>query len=135
MSKASGNDNGEKVTARQTRAIVELLQTGSPAKAAKVAGVTPKTIHAWKRQPAFAAAMAAAEAEALAELSLIITRLGAKAAHTLYLAMDYDERAPGARVSAARAVLDNLIKYRELCDLEPRLAALEAAIFEKGLTQ
>jgi hypothetical protein len=124
------NDKGGNVTPRQRRAIAELLQTGSPTKAAAAVGVNPKTVHAWMHLPAFVAALAEAEADALACLSRRLVDLGSKATDTLDLAMVYDPKAPGARVTAAGVVLGNLLKLRELVTLQARVEALEAAILE-----
>jgi fatty acid-binding protein DegV len=45
--------------------------------------------------------------------------------------MDYDSRSPSSRVSAASAVLGNLLKLRELVTLQDRVTALEAALLSR----
>jgi hypothetical protein len=118
--------------ANQRRAIEVLLKSGSVSKAAEAAHVSRNTLHRWMREPAFAAALAAAEADALANLSRRLVDLGDKATDTLEEAMAYDPKAPGARVAAANSVLANLLKVRELAMLENRVAALEQAILDRG---
>ncbi len=131
MDESDGKAEKATLTPRQRLAVEALLKTGSPTKAAETAGVIRQTVHRWMHQPAFAAALAQAETDALAALSRRLVDLGGTAATTLEDAMKYDVKAPGARVTAASAVLGNLLKLREVVALEDRVAALEAALLDK----
>jgi hypothetical protein len=91
--------------------------------------VARQTVHKWRKQPAFSAAMQAAEADKLRELQRSLVRLGDKATATLGAAMDNpSSMAEGARVRAADIVLGRLLQLRELVELEDGIAALEEAI-------
>ena len=114
--------------AKQRRAVAALLTTGDVSTAAKETGVSRETLHRWLRQPAFLAAVRAAEAAALDELSRSLVGLGRTAAGTLEAAMG-DATAPWAtRVRAADAVLGRLLQLRELATLEARVAELERSV-------
>ncbi len=78
---------------KQRRAVEALLSTGEVAAAAREAGVNRVTLYRWLKQPAFLAAVRAAEAAALDELSRLLVRLGRTAAATLAKAMS-DPAAP-----------------------------------------
>ncbi len=119
---------GEKVTdtlqPRQTAAIAALLRTGKAADAAKAGSVTPKTVYAWMRQPAFAAALRAAESEALRGLARRLAGLGDDAADTLRAALA-DDQPMATRLRAAALVLERGPVLFELVNLLERVEALE----------
>jgi transposase-like protein len=116
------------LTARQGKAVAALLTSGDVAAAAQAVGVDKATLYRWMRQPAFLAAVRAAEAAALDELSRSLVRLGRTAAGTLEAAMD-DPAVPWAtRVRAADAALGRLLQLRELATLEARVAELERSV-------
>jgi phage terminase small subunit len=116
------------LTPRKRRALESLLTSGDVTEAARAANVARQTVHKWLQQPAFAAALAMAEADKLHDLQSALVRLGDKATATLGAAMDsVSPMAEGARVRAADIVLSHLLKMRELVTLEERIAALEAA--------
>ena len=112
---------------KQLKAVEALLATGEVAAAAREVGVSRATLHRWLQEPTFLAAVRAAEAKALDELSRLLVRLGRTAAATLAKAMG-DPAAPWAtRVRAADAALGRLLQLRELATLEARVAELERA--------
>ena len=109
-----------------------LLTTGEVAAAAQAAGVSRATLHRWLAEPAFLAAVRAAEARALDDLSRLLVRLGRTSTATLARAMN-DGSAPWAtRVRAADAALARLLQLRELATLEARVAELERLAGAEG---
>ena len=115
------------LTGKQRKAVEALLTTGEVAAAAQAAGVSRDTLYRWLKQAAFVAAVRAAEARALDELSRVLVRLGSTAATTLEQAMSGPSAPWATRVRAADAALGRLLQLRELATLEARVAALEEA--------
>ena len=97
-------------------------------KAAKEAGVSPKTIYTWFRQPEFIEALNEATNEAIRQVSRDLVGLGIKAIKHLHEVIDDPETLTRDRIRSIALVLDNLIKYRELSDIEARLTNLEEMI-------
>ena len=110
---------------KQRRAVASLLTTGEVSAAAREAGVHRDTLHRWLKQPAFLAAVRAAEAAALDDLSRLLVRLGRTATVTLGIAMLAPAAPHPPRVRAADAALGRLLQLRELATLEARVAELE----------
>jgi hypothetical protein len=112
---------------KQRKAIEALLQTGEVSHAATVAHVHRDTIYRWMKQPAFAAAVHEAEAQAIDEVSRVLIRLSRSAVGTLAQAMAERDAPIGPRIRAADITLSRLLQVRELATLEDRLTALEQA--------
>ena len=112
---------------KQRKAVEALLATGEVSAAAREAGVSRATLHRWLKEAAFLAAVRAAEARSLDDLSRLLVRLGRTAAATLAKAMAEPSAPWATRVRAADAALGRLLQLRELATLEARVAALEEA--------
>ena len=127
--KATSGDRSASPTlsARQRLAVEALLATGEVTSAAQTACVSRATLHRWLTNPMFVAAVRAAEAAALDDLSRMLVRLGGTAAGTLEQAMIDPATPPATRVRAADAVLGRLLQLRELATLEARVNDLEHA--------
>lgn len=115
------------LTPKKRKAIEALLTAGDISEAAKAAGCSRDTLYRWLKEADFRTALDEATTEALAGLSRSLVGLGDLAATTLRTTMQNQETAPGVRVRAAGEVLTNVLRMRELLDLETRIAALEAA--------
>ena len=123
----------EKVTPKKRKAVEALLTKADIKKAAEAAGVSRKTLYRWLKDADFLAALAEAEAEALATLSRTLVALGDQAVAVLRDAMR-DSTAPiNARLRAADMVLSRLLQLRELVNLDRRLSNLEARVNEEAL--
>jgi len=120
---------------KQRKAIEALLITGEVSAAATEAGVSRVTLYRWLRQPVFTAAVRAAEARALDELSRLLVRLGRSAATTLATAMNDPATPAATRVRAADVVLARLLQLRELATLDARVTELEKLAGFDGLGQ
>lgn len=108
-------------------AIEQLLLTGNISKAATAAGVNRKTIYEWLKQDTFKLALKEAEAEAMDNLSRRLVALADKAAEALEKVLENKRSNVNHRLKASSIVLANLLKIRELVDLEARVLALESA--------
>lgn len=119
------NGTPQNLNAKQMRAISALLVTGNREQAAKDAGVSKTSIYRWFQDPAFVNALHVAERDALADVSRQLVSLSRLAADTLRDAMKDPDARLGERIRAAESVLNQLLKLREMIDLETRIADLE----------
>ncbi len=119
------SDNMKDLSPKKKRAIEALTSCGNVTQAAEVSGITRDTLYRWMKETDFQEAMRAAERQSLNELSRRLVELARQATNTLQEVMTDVQTPPAARVQAARAVLDNLLRLRELVDFEARLARLE----------
>ena len=131
-------DNGtvQSLTGRPAAAAT-LARGGTPAEAARAAGVKPPTVSRWRRDPAFAADVAAfseaAGRDVLAALTEASEALAAEAVasvRTLAALRDTATESPQVRRGAARDILDLALRLREHVALEERVADIEARLAE-----
>jgi hypothetical protein len=118
---------GEKLGRKQEGAIVALLSQRNVEDAARVAGITPRTLYRWLKEPEFEAAYRAAKRAAFGQA---VTRLqqGASAAATTLLKTMIEPNTPASvRVRAAECVLNHAMKAIEIEDIEARVSELERA--------
>lgn len=125
----NGNPEKSTLTPTQRRAIVCLLTERDVKAAAQAAGVGYRTLMRWLELPAFRAALLAAEGEAIDQVTRRLVQLAEPAVSVLTWAMADKGNSPAVRLRAAQAVLDGLLKLRELRNTEERLAALEDKVF------
>lgn len=106
-----------------------MLEHKSVGEAASSIGVGERTLFRWLTEPAFKLALSAAESDLLdaATRRLLTLQDDAIGAFESLLAED-SAASDTVRLRAASAVLDHLLKLRELRDIEQRLTALEQAI-------
>jgi hypothetical protein len=112
------------------KGVEALLSCPTVSDAATAAGVCRRTLDRWLSDPGFLAAYRGA-AETVYSRCLATLSTGAtEAAETLRACLQAPR--PADRIAAAKALLDGAHKIRELCDVEARLAALEAAAARKN---
>ena len=91
------------LTPKQVAAVHGLLETNSLAKAAKLSGVTEKTLRKWLQQPSFVAAYYAA---GRAQLAQSLQRLRATSGDAVeVLRSSLEDTDPMVRIRAAAAIL------------------------------
>jgi hypothetical protein len=115
------------ISAKQQRAIMALLSTKSIAEAAQQAKIGERTLWRWLGDPMFRVYLAGAEADMLDAATRRLLQLQDGAIETVKTIMQDSEASAGVRLRAAQAVLDYLLKLRELRNVEQRLTALEMA--------
>lgn len=113
------------LTNRQRRAIAALMSSRNVSAAAQAAGVGLRTLHRWLDDPSFVAELKSAESAAIDQAVRRLAELSGAAIETLAGAMQNTDATTGARVQAANVALSQLLRLRELHDLEQRIAALE----------
>ena len=118
------------LTARQVKAVAALLDPGNRSNeaAAAAAGVGKRTLQEWLSDDAdFKTALTEAQAAMIGAATMRLTALTGMAVDAL--ADNLDKYTPDKqKLPAAVAVLDRVLKFKELNDLEQRLAALEARL-------
>ncbi len=112
----------------QVRAVAAIMTTRTVTAAAAQAKVTTRTIYRWLADPAFSAAVAAAEADVLAVTTRAVLALTLSAVDTLKAAIDDPEAGHGVKVRAADLVLVHGPRLYELRTLEARLRTLEEEV-------
>ena len=116
-----------KIGPKQEAAVLALLSSKNVEDAARVAGVTPRTLYRWLKEPEFDAAYRAARRHAYGQ-SISRLQQGSTAAATTLLKVMVDPATPAStRVRAAEAVLSQAAKAIEIEDIDARLRELEAA--------
>ena len=116
------------LSVKQWRCVRALLTRPTVAQAAVDCALSEATIYRWLATPAFRAALAQAEGEAVAAAGRKLVALAESALDTVAAVMT-DPQAPDAvRVRAAEVVLNNLMKFREVIAFETRLADLEREV-------
>ena len=113
------------LTPTQQRSVQALLTAKSVSEAALVAHVGERTLFRWLTEPAFRAALAAAEGDLLDAATRRLLGLQDAAIETFSDILKDAEAGEAVRLKAAQAVLDYLLKMRELRNVEQRLTALE----------
>lgn len=119
----------KKLTPKQLKALASYLDSGDATQAGAAAGVNRSTFYRWANEdPLFKAAMAEAEARALALAASRLARLADKAVSTIEDVLDSKTATTAQRLRAADIALGNLLRIRELVTLEQRLTALEKRV-------
>jgi len=116
----------KKLSANKKRAIRALLEQKTVTAAAKVVGVSRKTIYEYLQDPIFRAELQNAETALIDGAGVRLLAGQDKALTTLETLMDSED--PTNQRLAAVAWLNFALKWRELRNIEERLTALEAAL-------
>lgn len=122
----AGTGTKAALSPRQQRAVVALLQYRNVQEAASQTGIPARSVYRWLREERFRAAVLEAETEAIDAATRGLVALTDKALNALDRALDGGQ-SPTVQLRAAQTVLDNLLRLRELRDVEERLTRLEAA--------
>lgn len=117
------------LTPKQRQAIASLLSERDVRGAAKAAGIAERTLHRWLSDAGFRAALVDQEGEIIDQATRRLLDLTEHAIDTLDDILQTGNE--NQRLRASQAVLDHLLKLRELRNVESRLADLEAAVYGK----
>src|SRR5258705_8128354 len=119
--------HGAKFGRKKEDAIVALLTTRTVEEAARVVGVSAKTLLRWMKEPEFDTAYRAAKRAAFGQSIARLHYLSSAAVTTLGKVMLEPGTPPATRVRAADSILDHTTKAIEIEGLEARLTELERA--------
>jgi DNA-binding MurR/RpiR family transcriptional regulator len=115
----------EKLTAKQERALVALLDCGEVATASERAGVSRITLWRFLQQPVFQSRYRAARRQ-LVETAIAQLQSDCTTAARVLREVAEDREAPASsRVAAARAIIEQSVSAIELMDLQERVEMLE----------
>lgn len=114
------------LTTQQHRAIAALLSSRNVAEAAHQARVGERTMYRWMKDPPFRAALLEAEGEAIDVATRRLLGAQEKAIDTVVAMLDDPCVPKWLQLQAAQMLITNLLKLRELRNIEERLTALEA---------
>jgi hypothetical protein len=124
----------EKLGRKKESAVMALLTSRNVDEAARAAGVTPRTLYRWQKEPEFEAACREARRAAVSQANGRLQQ-ATGAAVTTMLKLMLDHTVPASvRIKACECVLDHANKTIEIADIEVRVEALEAAARKTGPT-
>lgn len=121
-----------RLTTNQKKAIRALLASPTIRSAAQACGLNEKTVARYLKQPAFRAALNAAEGDLLDSATRRLIAALAANIDTMEAVRDDTDAPSGVRLRAAQVATEQAGRLRELRNVEDRLAALEAAILLEG---
>ena len=113
------------LTPNQRRALAAMLTCKSRTDAARLCGLSVKTLQVYEAQPEFAEALECGRRELLAEAAHRMAAGYTQTVDTLQEIVSNPDSADASRVAAARALLDYGLKFAELVDVNRRLDRLE----------
>jgi predicted DNA-binding transcriptional regulator AlpA len=124
--------HGEKLGRKQEQAIAALLTAPTIGQAAQAVGISEPTLWRWLKRPDFQRAYRRARQEVVAQAVSRVQQLASQAVEALASIMEDAQAPAGARVSAAKAILELSTKSCTLDDLREQLAELEARLPRDG---
>ena len=119
MKKATGKSR------KRTQAIGALLKHRTIAEAAAACGVTARTVLNWLNEPEFKQEYEQAKADLLESTINALRKGGFDSVNVLRTIAENGEAPAAARVSAARAMLELLLRGVALEEIEARIRQLE----------
>ncbi len=125
-------ENGTELTTRQQRTIAALLAAKDVREAAGQAKVPERTLYTWLSEPAFKAALYEAEGRLIDQVTRRLLKHQDAAMTTILLIMADQKYPASVRLRAATAVVDYMLKLRDLRNVEERLTALEANLVQQS---
>jgi len=117
---------------KQGKFLAALMSCSTISEAGRRAGISERTAERWVVDPDFRERLRAAQTEVIDHALLRIKASTSEALDVLRGIMNDRNAPPGARVQAARSVLDCAIKLITVDDVLSRLEALEATSNEGG---
>lgn len=113
------------------QAIIALLTARNTEEAAKIAGVSPKTLFRWQQEPAFDKVYRKARRDAFGQGTARLQQASGAAVSSILKIMP-DAQAPAStKLRAAELVLTHGAKGIEIEDVEARVSELERAADEQ----
>lgn len=113
------------ITQKQKAALQALMQFTSRKEAAKVAGITERTLREYMRDPAFTAELNRLYGDWFDECTRELQLAVKLAIQTLKGSLTDEEASVPAKIAAAKAILETAPKYLEVNNILPRIEALE----------
>lgn len=122
------------LSARELK-FCDLLATGTPpAEAARAVGIAERSGRRWRQKPRIQAAIRSRLNDAVAVCRSVLAQGSANSARALVEMATGVEEPDSARVSAARAVVENTMRLTDLEQIEAQIAELAAQLSGTGFT-
>lgn len=121
----TGKSAPKNLKIRQQRAIAALLSFPTITEAARASGISERTLYRWLKEAQFRKELTNQEAERINTAARQLVGLAESALRTINLLLSDFEVSPSVRLRTAEVVLANMIRIRELTNLEERIAKLE----------
>lgn len=128
---AEKKGHGEKQSRLQELAIVNLLTQPTITDAAQNTGVNERTLYRWMKEEEFREKYDNARKQMVNQALVYLQSLTGKATKKLEEIIDDNNTPANVKVSAIRTVLDNVVKIKELQEIEQELENLKQQIGEK----
>lgn len=120
------------LTPKQNRAIAALITSDNNQAAAEAAGVAYRTLTRWLTNPEFNQALRAAETDLINDNIRALVIDLSRNRETLTAIRDNTKNPPSIRLRAAIALDASAKSWRDLQNIETRIAALETVIFNQA---
>ena len=117
--------HGSRRSQQEEAAIAALLSEPTIAEAAGKAGIGERTLLRWLAEPEFKARYREVRRQVVEHAVSALQQAASKAVAVLVTLTEDAAAPPAARVSAAKAILDQAFKGTELLDLATRIEQLE----------
>ena len=124
------NDKKTKLTERQLKAIPTIVTSPTYTEACKKAKLNRTTFYEWLKNPEFKAELDRQRDEVAAEAFGVLSQGLTKAVETLVSLLDNKDNR--LKRLAAKDIIDFIIRYKEIEDLDKRLVAIEQRLDEQG---
>jgi hypothetical protein len=111
-------------TAKQQKVAIRLASGWTMRAAATEAGITYRTVHRWRQEPEFLALIERHRGVLIDRTLNKLAGAASKAVKTLQSCLDSSE-SDSIRVRSALGILDQLIRIRDVTELERRMAEIE----------
>ena len=125
---------GEKLGRKKEAAVVALLSSRNIEEAARGAGVTPRTLYRWMKEPEFDAVYREARRDAFSQSIARLHQMAGAAVTILGQVMIGADTPPATKVRAADSILDHIAKNSKIED-EALHRALERATEAKKVDE
>lgn len=118
------NDKWKHLSPKQRAAIPFFLGYASVEEACREAGISRNTYYEWMKEPLFKAELTRLQEEVFLEATGGLKLNAVKAVSVLCSLMDREDH-PNVQRAAANDVLNHVLKFKELLEIEQRLMNLE----------
>ncbi len=116
----------KKADRAKEQALLVLVTTPNYTEAAKVLGISPPTIYEWLKDPVFSQELNRRRNQLVEESLDRLKNYVNKSAETLGALLD--DANPQIRRGAANDILNHVMKFKEVIEIEQRLNAIERKI-------
>jgi transposase-like protein len=125
--------HGAKLGRKQEAAIAALLTAGTIAEAAQACGISAATLWRWQQQPEFAERFRIAREDVLKGTTTLLRNAASQAVATLQSVAGDAGQLAGARVTAAKAILEFAFRADENEKLKAAPASEKEAVDREAL--